>query len=114
MESKDPEAVFYMKPAAVIEALAREFVSNQIAMAQVRATAAELPDDPRAAQVRARAAEVQELWVREGLPNLAASFRLALEVLDTFGPQGVDVEDGIDAAIWNNKYFVWRQEFTPQ
>jgi len=40
-----------------------------------------------------------------------ASCRLALEVLDTYGPGGVLVEDPTDAAIWNNKYFVWLREF---
>ncbi len=115
MESKDAESVFYMKPTTVIEAAARELVANQIAVAKIRAMAAELPDDdPRAAEFRSRAAAVLDQWTRDGLPNLTATFRLALEVLDTYGPEGVDVEDGVDAAIWNNKFFVWRDEFTPE
>ena len=113
MEFDQAESVFAMKPAAVIEGLARQFVEQQIAMAKVRKLAAELPDgDPQTVEFRARAAEVLEQWNAQGLPNLAASFRLALEVLDTYGPEGVRVEDGIDAAIWDNKFFVWRNEFT--
>ena len=50
-------------------------------------------------------------WTESQLPTLAASFRLALDVLDTYGPEGVRVEDPIDAAAWNNKYFVWVKEF---
>jgi hypothetical protein len=37
--------------------------------------------------------------------------RLAIEVFDTFGPGLARVDDDI-AAIWNNKFFVWRNEFS--
>ena len=112
MAFDDAESLFYMKPAAVIEGLARQFVDQQIAIAKIRTLAAELPaDDPRSAEFRAQAAEVIQNWVTKQVPNLAASFRLGLEVLDTYGPEGVRVEDEIDAAIWNNKYFVWLKEF---
>ena len=111
----EAEAVFRMKPSAVIEGVARQLVEQQVALAKVRKLAAELPnDDPRTAEFRAQAAELGDKWIREGLPNTAAGLRLALEVLDTYGPDGVDVEDGVDAAIWNNKFFVYRNEFTPR
>jgi len=112
MAFDDAESLFYMKPAAVIEGLARQFVADQIAIAKIRTLADSLPaGDPKVAELRAQAAEVIQNWVSKGVPNLAASFRLALEVLDTYGPEGVRVEDEIDAAIWNNKYFVWLKEF---
>lgn len=112
MAFDEPKRLFYMKPAAVIEGLARQFVDNQISLAQIRKLAAELPDgDPRAAEFRDQAGKVAQDWVDKGVPNLAAAFRLALEVLDTYGPDGVKVDDEIDAGIWDNKYFVWLKEF---
>lgn len=112
MASDEAKSLFYMKPAAVIEGLARQFVDQQIMIAKTRSLAAELPDDdPRTAEFRAQADQVIQNWIDQQVPNLAASFRLALEVLDTYGPDGVRVEDEIDSAIWDNKYFVWLKEF---
>lgn len=112
MASDEGKRLFYMKPAAVIEGLARQFVDQQIMIAKTRSLAAGLPDDdPRAAEFRAKADQVIQNWVAEGVPQLAASFRLALEVLDTYGPDGVRVQDEIDSDIWDNKYFVWLKEF---
>jgi len=109
-----PEAIFRMKPAAVIETLARLFVAEQRKFAELRRLLATLPADADAAAVQEMSSRVDalvELWMGKQVPNLAASFRLALEVLDTYGPDGVDVEDRTDAEIWNNKYFVWLKEF---
>lgn len=115
MEFDEAEAIFRMKPAALIEQQARLLVEQQIALAKVRALAAGMPeDDPKAEEFRAQAAAVADKWMTVGLPNLAATLRLALEVLDTYGPGGVDVEDNVDAAIWNNKFFVYRTEFTAE
>jgi hypothetical protein len=50
-------------------------------------------------------------WVRSQLPSLTASFQLAPEVLDTYGPDGVRIEDPLEAAVWNNKFFVWREAY---
>lgn len=112
MAFDEAESLFYMKPAALIEQLARQFVDQQVMIAKVRQITAELPDDdPRAVQFRAQADQAIQDWVVEGVPQLAATFRLALEVLDTYGPDGVRVEDEIDASIWDNKYFVWLKEF---
>ena len=52
-------------------------------------------------------------WLCSGLPTLTASFQLALEVLDTYGPAGVRIDDPIEAAVWNNKFFVWRDTYRP-
>jgi len=115
MEFDEAEAVFRMKPAALLEQQARLLVEQQVALAKVRELAAGMPgNDPKAQEFRAQAAAVADKWMTVGLPNLAATMRLALEVLDTYGPDGVDVEDNVDAAIWNNKFFVWRDEFTPK
>lgn len=112
MEIDDAESVFYMKPRELIEALARQLVDGQVALAKIREIEAGLPDDdPRAAEFRAQAADVTRKWLTVQLPDLAATFRLALEVLDTYGPEGIRVEDGVDAAIWNNKHTVWVMEF---
>lgn len=115
MDFDNAESVFRMKPAAVIEGLARQLVEQQAALAKIRATVAELPpDDPRTTEFRAKVDQVERDWIVKGVPNLAASFRLALEVLDTYGPEGIDEKDAVDAAIWNNKFFVYRDEFTPK
>lgn len=109
--------LFGMKPAAVIEVLARSFVSDQIKIAELRQKLAALP----AAAAETHSVEVQQMraqidayiesWVSKQIPNLAASLRLALEVLDTYGPDGVTIDDEIEAGIWDNKYFVWLREF---
>jgi len=108
------EAAFSMKPVDVIEGLARQFVSDQRRIAEMRQTFESLPagtPDHAVVQARAIVDETVSDWNNKQLPNLAASFRLALEVLDTHGPDGVRVEDATEAAIWNNKYFVWLREF---
>jgi len=109
-----PEAAFSMKPVDVIEGLARQLVGDQRRLAEMRQTFESLPagtPDHAVSQARAIVDETVSDWHNKQLPNLAASFRLALEVLDTFGPDGVSVEDATEAAIWNNKYFVWLREF---
>ncbi|MCV7256947.1 hypothetical protein H7J86_32710 [Mycobacterium hackensackense] len=108
------DAVFRMKPAAAIEVLARQFVDGQRLLAHARQVLATLPADAPVdvvTEVRQRVDDLVALWDSQQGPNLAACFRLALEVLDTYGPEGADVEDLTDAAIWNNKYFVWFREF---
>jgi hypothetical protein len=114
--SEDRWSVFAMKPVATIEHLARLLVRQQQSLARLRELAAALPADDadeRVRELRARVAAAQREWTSTQLPSLAASFRLAVEVLDTYGPAGARVADPIEAAAWNNKYFVWRDEFTP-
>src|SRR4051812_510637 len=108
------EGTFYMKPVIAIEGLARQFVSDKRRIAEMRQTLKSLPaGTPEDAVAKARAIvdETVSDWNNKQVPNLGASFRLALEVLDTYGPDGVSVEDATEAAIWNNKYFVWLREF---
>lgn len=108
------EAVFRMQPAAAIVTLARLFVDGQRQLTQLRRLSENLPSSAPAddvAAVRSRLDAFTAQWNSQQVPNFAASFRLALEVLDTYGPEGINVEDPTDAAIWNNKYFVWLREF---
>ena len=114
MDEPAGEAIFHMKPAEAIETLARIFVDEQRSLAKMREMLAALPADAPAdavTEMRRRLDTLTAQWGSAQAPNLAASFRLALEVLDTYGPEGVHVEDPTDAAIWNNKYFVWFSEF---
>lgn len=110
-------SLFGVKPAALIEALARELVTEQLQIAQLRQQLAALPAtaaDTHPVEVQEMRTKIDsyiETWVSKQLPNLTAAFRLALEVLDTYGPDGVSIGDEIEAGIWNNKYFVWLREF---
>lgn len=103
-----------MKPVKVLEQVARQLVSQQRSIAALEEQAATLPQDspdPAVRDVLARVGRIREEWVREQLPTLTASFQLALEVLDTYGPAGVRIDDPIEAAVWNNKFFVWRDTY---
>lgn len=89
------DAVFRMKPAAAIEVLAPQFVDGQRLLAHARQVLATLPADAPVdvvTEVRQRVDDLVTLWDSQQGPNLAACFRLALEVLDTYGPEGADVE----------------------
>lgn len=113
-ESPSAEAVFRMEPAAAIVTLARLFVSGQRQLAQLRDLSENLPPSVLVDDVTTARAKLDALtakWNSQQVPHFAASFRLALEVLDTYGPEGINVEDPTDAAIWNNKYLVWLREF---
>ncbi|TXI51951.1 hypothetical protein [Mycolicibacterium mageritense] len=104
---------FFVEPTDAIVTLARLFVLDQRQLAKARQMADTLPAAAPAdavAEVRKRISNLEALWV-EKVPHIAASFQLALEVLDTYGPEGVRVEDPMDTAIWDNKYFVWLREF---
>ena len=70
------------------------------------------PDVLEAAALCEEFERVETAWYTKRLPNLAASMRLAIEVFDTFGPGLARVDDDTEAAIWNNKFFVWLNEFS--
>ncbi|WP_431240957.1 hypothetical protein ACQ86B_28970 (plasmid) [Mycolicibacterium aichiense] len=105
------EGIFYMKPLTVIEAYARVLVDDQKRLAHIRRQLASA-DDTSDWSEHARA--VVQRWSAIQLPNIAATMCLALEVLDTYGPEGVQVQDSVEAAVWNNKFFAWRNEFNPR
>lgn len=103
-----------MDPERTLVMLARSLVNGQLSLAEMRRQTRELvdrvPDPEQARQLTANLVELEEQWRRDTLPSMVASFRLALEVLDTFGPGHTRIDDAMDARIWNNKYFVWCTE----
>jgi hypothetical protein len=108
------DRVFGMDPHAALLTLARQFVAGRMVAAMQRGAQtarAASPDVPEAAALCEEFERVETAWYTKGLPNLAASMRLAIEVFDTFGPGLARVEDDT-AAIWKNKVFVWLHEFS--
>lgn len=112
----DPaEAIFTMAPQEAVWSLARLLVGGQRSMRKLqgaadsvrrnRALAPELVDE-HLTNLRRH----EHLWYSETLPSLIASFQLAVEVYDTFGPDRVCIDDPLEAALWNNKAAVWSTE----
>lgn len=114
------EGVFAMDPDKTLRLLARQMVTGQQNIADMSRAAARLRADPDAmalpdtVDLLAQFDAQQQQWSTETLPALAASMKLACEVYDTFGPGMTTVEDPLDAAIFNNKYFAWASELTPR
>ncbi|WP_149483002.1 hypothetical protein [Mycolicibacterium sp. P1-18] len=109
----DAETVFEMDPERTLVMLARQLVDGQRSLADLRRqtqVVAEGADPAQARTIRDDFAVLEQQWHRETLPSMVASFQLALEVLDTFGPGRARVDDPMDARIWNNKFFVWYTE----
>lgn len=91
-----------MDPEAVVWGLARMLVDGQSALAAMRRTADAAEHIASEAPVEARQfidgfERFQTRWHTETLPTLAASFKLALEVFETFGPGRTCIEDPTDA-----------------
>jgi hypothetical protein len=112
------DAVFAMDPQAALLSLAHQLVTGQRMMADLtRATqAADRVGQaaPEVLELQAKLRETQSSWYTGALPSIAAGMRLAIEVLETFGPGFTRIEDDIEAAVWNNKFHVWVKEFNPQ
>jgi hypothetical protein len=110
------DRVFGMDPHATLLTLARQFVPGQRMLAAmqrgVQTARAASPDVLEAAAPCEEFERVETAWYTKRLPNLAASMRLAIEVFDTSGPGLARVDDETEAAIWNNKFFVWLNEFS--
>ncbi|BBX30444.1 hypothetical protein GCM10009632_06100 [Mycolicibacterium alvei] len=114
------ESVFsIVDPQGAVISLARLVVNGQKMLNTMREAAETAqsaqgvaPDQARRVVDKSR--DFEQDWNDEKLPLLIVSMRLALEVLDTFGPEGVTVEDPIEAAIWNNKPHVWLNEVKAQ
>jgi hypothetical protein len=112
----DAEGRFTMDPERVIWELARQLVDSQRSYAYFSRAAQEARQLPESAEVRKVVADFENLersWHTETLPSIIASMKLAIEVLDTFGPGLTDVSDEIDAMVFNNKWFVWSKELAP-
>ncbi|WP_454231336.1 hypothetical protein [Mycolicibacterium fortuitum] len=110
------ESVFsIVDPQATVINLARLVVNGQKMVCTMRkaaetAKAAQGVAPEQVRRVVDRSRDFERDWHDEKLPLLVVSMRLALEVLDTFGPEGVTVDDPIEAAIWSNKSHVWLNE----
>ncbi|MUL78906.1 hypothetical protein [Mycolicibacterium sp. CBMA 226] len=114
-QGRDSEAVFTMDPVEVLIAMARIIVAKQRFLADAARAYAALPpavgQSPEGAAVKAQFDALQR-ETAEGFPSMVASLRVALEAYDTFGPGQVTVDTPHEAALWNNKHYVWTQELT--
>lgn len=114
-QGRDSEAVFTMDPVEVLIAMARIIVAQQRFLADAARAYAALPptvdQTPEGAAVKAQFDALQR-ETAEGFPSMVASLRVALEAYDTFGPGLVTVDTPDEAALWNNKHYVWTQELT--
>jgi hypothetical protein len=109
------ETVFDMDPQAVLVDMSRRLIDGHQMLVQSRRTAEQAGQlrsvAPEELQAFHNIAERYETdWATTTLPALLASMKLALEVYDTFGPGHIHIEDPTEAAIWNNKWFVWAKE----
>lgn len=111
--SAEGDGTFEMDPQAALMAMARTLINGHKALIAAQ-RAAEAPPHPLVdaehAALQQAAHNYEHSWTTETLPHLLAGMRLALEVYDTFGPGRTSIEDPIDAALLNNKYFVWVNE----
>lgn len=105
--------VFAIDPQQTIWTLAHQLVTGQHTISQLNETAQRLtqakPDDPEVLQHLSQLQQTTDDWFHGALPNLLAAMQVAIEARETFGPGFTRVEDPIDAAVWNNKFFVWRE-----
>jgi len=106
------ESVFAIDPQETIWTLARQLVTGQHTITQLNESGRLLetanPDDLAVRQHLSQLQRTTDEWFNGALPNLLAAMQVAIEARDTFGPGFTSVEDPIDAAVWNNKFFVWR------
>jgi len=112
-DAASQETHFVMDPEATLWTLARQLVSHQRTYAELRRsaeTARRLPDSAELRRVVADFEALERSWHGETLPSIIASMQVAIEVWDTFGPGRTEVADDLEAAVWNNKYFVWVKE----
>ena len=109
------DRVFGMDLHATLLALARQFVAGQRMLAAMQrgaqTTKAASPDAPEAAALCEEFERVETAWYTKGLPNLAASMRLAIEVFDTFGA-GAGARGRRRRRDLAQQVFVWLNEFS--
>lgn len=109
------DAVFAMDPELTLRQLVRYLVAGQQHMADLSRTAHHATQGQHGAEAQNFVDEWRSLerhWAAETLPWLTAAIKLALEVFDTFGTGMTRIVDPVEAAIWNNKYFVWEHELS--
>jgi hypothetical protein len=105
-----------MDPEKLIWDLARQLVDSQRSYAhfsRAAHAARRLPESAQARKVVTDFENLEQGWHTETLPSIIASIKLAIEVLDTFGPGLTDVTDEIEPMVFNNKWFVWSKELAP-
>jgi hypothetical protein len=116
------ESVFVMDPEPVIQSTARMLVSQLRALAESQrardSMEALTAPEPVAAALAERRRQFEAAhdnllgrWSEEAFPHAAAALAVAVDFLDTFGPGRRAIEDQTEAALWNNKYFVYVNEF---
>lgn len=107
------ENIFAIDPQETLWTLARQLVAGQRTASKLADAARTLREssstDPAALHLLSQFDQTAHQWFSEALPNLIAGMQVAIEAHDTFGPGFTRVEDPIDAAVWNNKFFVWRE-----
>jgi hypothetical protein len=112
------EAVFTMDPEATMVNLIDLLVKSHRAYAnmvtQTRQVHVEGIPSADAARVTAAAERFHRQYVTEALPSLIASLQLTAEVVRSFGFEPCRVNDPVEAAIWNNKWFVYANQLRPQ
>jgi hypothetical protein len=112
-EDASAESVFSIDPQEMIWRVARLLVDGQRTISQFSEAARTLKEaktnDPAVLQVLSQFEEASREWFHEALPNHLAAMQVAIEAYDTFGSGFTRVEDPIDAAVWSNKLFVWRE-----
>ncbi|KKE98558.1 hypothetical protein [Mycolicibacterium obuense] len=108
------DAVFAMDPDATLRELARSLFTMQQTVTSLQlgvdALHADPSPEPDNAAVLADLTERIDGLHREVVPTVAAAMKVAVEFYDTFGPGYTVIDDPVEAAIWNNKYFVWNTD----
>lgn len=111
----DSEGVFITDPVEVLVTTARLLITQQRFLVEATraytALSLQMRQTPEGAALRAHLDTVRQRTA-DGFPATLASLRVALEAYDTFGPGKVIVDQPDDAALWNNKQYVWTQELT--
>lgn len=107
------DGVFEMDPQAALLEMTRTLISGHehlVKSQRASADSARFTSGPERDAFLETAQRYERSWTTETLPHILAGMRLALEVYDTFGPGRTRIADPIDAALLNNKYFVWVNE----
>lgn len=108
------DEIFAIDAQETIWTLARQLVAGQRTAHKINEAAAKLREsnvtNPSARHLLSEMEQTSRDWYHGALPNLIAAMQVAIEAHDTFGPGHTRVEDPIDAALWNNKFFAWRDQ----
>lgn len=106
--------VFAIDAQETLWTLARQLVAGQRTVHKINEAARTLREshvtNPSAQHLLSEFEQTSRDWYHGALPNLIAAMQVAIEARDTFGPGHTRVDDPIDAALWNNKFFAWREQ----